>query len=102
MRAIFIIPVRRISSPKNGHNNKNNIKINKMRYKLQNNETILVEEKWTVDDYCKKLVDKNESDNARALYAIEFFLKCFPRFKEVIISTETDNEQDNHTQRDDQ
>ena len=70
-----------------------------MRIKLQNNETILVEEKWTVDDYCKHLVDKNEDDNARALYAIEFFLKCFPRFKEVIISTETDNEQDNHTQR---
>ena len=39
-----------------------------MRLKLQNNETILVEEKWTVDDYCKHLVDKNEGDNARALH----------------------------------
>jgi len=75
-----------------------------MKYTIRKNKgVVVVQDDWTVDEYCKQLADENNCDTARALFAIEFFMKCFPKFKEVVINSElTDNEQDNNTKRDDQ
>ena len=63
-----------------------------MKYTIQKSkENVIVQQKWKMIDYCKELLSKDNEYNAKALLAIEFFMECFPIFKEVTISTELSN-----------
>jgi hypothetical protein len=63
-----------------------------MKYTIQKSkEDVIVQHKWKMIDYCKELLSKDNEYNAKALLAIEFFMECFPKFKEVTISTELSN-----------
>lgn len=74
-----------------------------MKYTIQKSkEDVIVQHKWKMIDYCKELLSKDNENNAKALLAIEFFMECFPNFKEVTISTElSNNEQDGNKEKDD-
>ncbi len=59
-----------------------------MKIKIQNtNEAVKIREIWELEEFCKKdKIKKEECGNA--IIAGQFFLECFPRFKEIIINTE--------------